>query len=100
MAKQIRPVPREDANETQKAQREKAAFRNFVTEKREDYTMTCLAAILQNPNTDSAEVEENVATATAYADAILSSLYDIRRVPRGGAENGRQPEESPDPKEQ
>ena len=102
MTKQNKVIPARDANENTKAYRqrmkmeaqqakekeleearkkaEEAQFRQFVTEKREDYVMTTLGSILQNPATDVSKVEENVNTACVYADVLLRRLHSVRKI--------------------
>ena len=82
-------IPAKDANESQKAYRERIAkeraeeqerqqFNKFVTEKREDYAMTALGALLQNPNQNASDIDANVEIAFKYADAMLYKLYYIK----------------------
>lgn len=82
-------IPARDANESQKAYRERIAkeraeeqerqqFNKFVTDKREDYAMTALGALLQNPNQNASDIDANVEIAFKYADAMLYKLYHIR----------------------
>lgn len=98
-------IPAKDANESQKAYRERIAkemaeekqrqqFQKFVTDKREDYAMTALDALLKNPNTDVSAVEANVETAFKYADTMLYKLYHIRlSKPQNESETTSAPEE-------
>lgn len=82
-------IPARDANESPKAYRERIAkeraeeqerqqFNKFVTDKREDYAMTALSALLQNPNHNASDVDANVEIAFRYADAMLYKLYYIK----------------------
>lgn len=82
-------IPAMDANESQKAYRERIAkeraeeqerqqFNKFVTDKREDYAMTALSALLQNPSHNASDVDANVEIAFKYADAMLYKLYYIK----------------------
>lgn len=102
MTKKNKVIPARDANENSKAYRqrikmeaqqakekeleearkkaEEAQFRQFVTDKREDYVMTTLGSILQNPATDVSKVEENVNTACVYADVLLRRLHNVRKI--------------------
>lgn len=102
MTKKNKVIPARDANENSKAYRqrlkmeaqqakgkeieearkkaEEAQFRQFVTDKREDYVMTTLGSILQNPATDVSKAEENVNTACVYADVLLRRLHNVRRI--------------------
>jgi len=124
MTKQNKVIPARDANENTKAYRqrmkmeaqqakekeleearkkaEEAQFRQFVTDKREDYVMTTLGSILQNPATDVSKVEENVNTACVYADVLLRRLHNVRKIsdapkPEATAPDAAQPApEAPD----
>lgn len=102
MTKKNKVIPARDANENSKAFRqrikmeaqqakekeleearkkaEEAQFRQFVTDKREDYVMTTLGSILQNPATDVSKAEENVNTACVYADVLLRRLHNVRKI--------------------
>lgn len=102
MTKKNKVIPARDANENSKAylqrikmeaqqakekeleearkKAEEAQFRQFVTDKREDYVMTTLGSILQNPATDVSKVEENVNTACVYADVLLRRLHNVRKI--------------------
>lgn len=102
MTKKNKVIPARDANENSKAYRqrikmeaqqakekeleearkkaEEAQFRQFVTDKREDYVMTTLGSILQNPATDVSKAEENVNTACVYADVLLRRLHNVRKI--------------------
>ena len=82
-------IPAMDANESQKAYRERIAkeraeeqerqqFNKFVTDKREDYAMTALSALPQNPSHNASDVDANVEIAFKYADAMLYKLYYIK----------------------
>lgn len=98
-------IPAKDANESQKAYRERIAkeraeeqqrqqFQKFVTDKREDYAVTALDALLKNPNTDVSAVEANVEVAFKYADTMLYKLHNIRLVrPTNESETTSAPEE-------
>ncbi|MGN1210365.1 MAG: hypothetical protein ACI4TM_01670 [Candidatus Cryptobacteroides sp.] len=98
-------IPAKDANESQKAYRERIAkeraeeqqrqeFQKFVTDKREDYAMTALDALLKNPNTDVSAVEANVEVSFKYADTMLYKLHNIRFVrPANESETTPAPEE-------
>ena len=107
--KKNKVIPARDANENTKAYRERAAkeaeekqrmadFKRFVTEKKEDYTLTVLGSLLQHTKTDKTKIEENVGIAVAYADALLSRIYGIRKapdVPVGDAGENEKKEEAP-----
>ncbi len=108
MSKNQKVIPARDANESQKAYRErlakeeelrkrKADFNRFVTEKKEDYTLTVLGSILQQTKTDKTRIAENVGIAVAYADEILSRLYNIRKEPERPVEEVMKPEQPCEP---
>ena len=89
MQNKMPAIPARDANESQKAYRERIAkerteeqerqqFNKFVTDKREDYAMTALGALLQNPNYNASDIDANVEIAFKYADAMLYKLYYIK----------------------
>ena len=110
MNKKHAVIPAKDANESQRAYRERiqkeqeekqrrADFNRFVTEKKEDFTLTVLGAIPQHTRTDKTKIAENVGIAAAYADELLSRIYGIRKAPTEVPDEGKKKEE-PAPAEQ
>lgn len=118
MTKKNKVIPARDANENSKAFRqrikmeaqqakekeleearkkaEEAQFRQFVTDKREDYVMTTLGSILQNPATDVSKVEENVNTACVYADVLLRRLHNVRKISDAPKPEATAPDPAPE----
>ena len=108
MAKHQKVIPAKGANENQKAYRERiqkeqeeaqrrADLNRFITEKKEDYTLTVLGSILQHTKTDKTRIAENVGIAVAYADELLSRIYGIRKAPEKPVEEAIKPEEPAEP---
>lgn len=108
MSKSNKPVPAKDANESQKAYRERirqeeelkrrrADFNRFVAEKKEDFTLTVLGSILQHTKTDKTKIAENVGIAVAYADELLTRLYNISKAPDKPVEEVLKPQEPAEP---
>lgn len=108
MSKNNKTVPAKDANENQKAYRERirqeeelkqrrADFNRFVTEKKEDFTLTVLGSILQHSKTDKTKIAENVGIAAAYADELLARLYNITKAPDKPVEEALKPESPQEP---
>lgn len=118
MTKKNKVIPARDANENSKAFRqrikmeaqqakekeleearkkaEEAQFRQFVTDKREDYVMTTLGSILQNPATDVSKAEENVNTACVYADVLLRRLHNVRKISDAPKPEATAPDPAPE----